>query len=178
MMPESDNGSVHAEKKGPRDRKPSDGNVRRDRAKAQQSGFAIGIIFTAAFILIYAGFWHGSRISGLVNNEFYLVTQQRVFQFDTTWGWIHIIVGLIALGTGFRPVRGPGLRADRRRHGGVPEHGRQLPLAPVLPVAGIGTGRRASRAPDDQSGRCRDHTAASRPHDPTNPVQLPQVAFS
>ena len=70
---------------------------------AQPSGMAVGITFTAACILIFAGvFGIIEGIVGLVNNEFYVVTQKWVFQMDTTtWGWIHIIVGLIAVGAGF-----------------------------------------------------------------------------
>ncbi len=69
----------------------------------QPSGAAVGITFTAALILIFAGtFGIIEGIVGLVNNEFYVATQKWVFQLDTTtWGWIHIIVGLIALGAGF-----------------------------------------------------------------------------
>lgn len=70
---------------------------------AQPSGAAVGITFTAALILIFAGtFGIIQGIVALVNDEFYVVTQKWVFQFDTTtWGWIHILVGIIALGAGF-----------------------------------------------------------------------------
>jgi hypothetical protein len=38
-------------------------------------------------------------ISGLVaifQNEFYVATRNYLFQFDaTTWGWIHLLVGLV-----------------------------------------------------------------------------------
>ena len=67
------------------------------------SGMAVGITATAGVILMLAGFFHVLQgIVGLINNDFYVVTQKWVFQFNvTTWGWIHIIVGLIALGAGF-----------------------------------------------------------------------------
>jgi len=70
---------------------------------AKSSGLAVGITFTAALILIFAGvFGIIEGIVGLVNNDFYVVTQKWVFQLNTTtWGWIHIIVGVIALGAGF-----------------------------------------------------------------------------
>ena len=70
---------------------------------AKPSGMAVGITATAAIILMFVGlFGLMQGIVGLVNNEFYVVTQKWVFQIDaTTWGWIHIIVGLIALGAGF-----------------------------------------------------------------------------
>ena len=109
---------------------------------AQPSGMAVGITFTAAFILIFAGFFGILEgIVGLVNNEFYVVTQKWVFKFDsTTWGWIHIIVGFIALCAGFGLFAGlvwAGLGADRRCYRGMPQHDRQLLVAAVLPVVGI-----------------------------------------
>jgi hypothetical protein len=40
-------------------------------------------------------------VVGLATNEFYVVTQRWLFQFDvTTWGWVHIVIGLIGAGTG------------------------------------------------------------------------------
>lgn len=64
---------------------------------------AVGIIATAGIILVLAGFFHLVQgIVGVINNEFYVVIQKWVFQFDvTTWGWIHIVLGLIALFAGF-----------------------------------------------------------------------------
>ena len=76
--------------------------------RTQPSGAAIGLTVTASLILIMAGtFGIIEGIVGLVNNEFYVVTQKWAFQFDTTtWGWIHIVVGLIALGAGLGLLRG------------------------------------------------------------------------
>lgn len=76
--------------------------------RTRPSGAAIGITITAAFILMFAGFFGIIEgIVGLVNNEFYVVTQKWVFQLDTTtWGWIHIIVGIIALCAGFGLLAG------------------------------------------------------------------------
>ena len=53
-------------------------------------------------ILILAGVLHAMQgVVGLANNEFYVTTQNWIFKFDaTTWGWVHILVGLIAIGTG------------------------------------------------------------------------------
>src|SRR6478735_299731 len=67
------------------------------------SGMAVGITVTAGIILMFAGFFGILQgIVALFNNKFYVVTEKWVFQFDaTTWGWIHIIVGLLALGAGF-----------------------------------------------------------------------------
>ena len=35
-------------------------------------------------------------IAALVNNEFFVITEEYVFEFNvTTWGWIHLIGGII-----------------------------------------------------------------------------------
>lgn len=67
------------------------------------SGLAIGTTFTAAIILIVGGVCHAMEgFVGLATNEFYVTTQKWIFQFDlTTWGWIHIIVGAVAVVAGF-----------------------------------------------------------------------------
>jgi hypothetical protein len=68
-------------------------------ATRERSGLAVGFIAMAGIILIVAGVLHVIEgIVGLFNNDFYVVSQKWVFQFNvTTWGWIHILVGIIAL---------------------------------------------------------------------------------
>jgi hypothetical protein len=63
------------------------------------SGLAVGTTITAAIILIVGGVCHAMEgFVGLATNEFYVTTQKWIFQFDvTTWGWIHILVGAIAV---------------------------------------------------------------------------------
>ena len=65
----------------------------------QPSGWAIGWTAFAGIIMVMAGGWW--MISGLValfNSEFYVVTQKWILQFDvTTWGWVHLIIGLLVL---------------------------------------------------------------------------------
>ena len=37
-----------------------------------------------------------------MNDKFFVVGQEWVFKFDiTTWGWIHLIVGIVILASGF-----------------------------------------------------------------------------
>ena len=73
-----------------------------NRTTPPPSGLAVGITVSAAVILILAGVLHAMQgVVGLANNEFYVTTQNWIFKFDaTTWGWVHILVGLIAIGTG------------------------------------------------------------------------------
>ena len=72
------------------------------RQSSSPSGLAVGTTITAAIILIIGGVCHAMEgFVGLATNEFYVATQRWIFQFDvTTWGWIHILVGVIAVAAG------------------------------------------------------------------------------
>ena len=65
----------------------------------QRSSLAVGMTVFAATMLIVIGVLHA--LQGLVavfNDTFYVVGAEWVFEFDvTTWGWIHIVVGIIAV---------------------------------------------------------------------------------
>ncbi len=67
------------------------------------SGWAIGWTTFAAFMMIMIGGFHVvAGIVAIVNDEFYAVTKEYVFQFDaTSWGWIHLILGIVVLLAGF-----------------------------------------------------------------------------
>jgi hypothetical protein len=66
------------------------------------SGWAIGWTAFAATMMLIQGMWWG--IAGLValfNDEFYVVGQEYIFQFDvTTWGWIHLLIGIVVFVAG------------------------------------------------------------------------------
>ena len=63
----------------------------------EPSGWAIGWITFAAFMMIMIGAFH--VIAGLVaiiDDNFYVVGREYVFKFDaTTWGWIHLLLGIL-----------------------------------------------------------------------------------
>ena len=64
-----------------------------------RSGLPLGTTAAAAIILIIGGVCHAMQgFVGIATNEFYVTTQKWIFQFDvTTWGWIHVIVGVVAV---------------------------------------------------------------------------------
>ena len=64
-----------------------------------RSGLAAGVTAAAAIILIVGGVCHAMQgFVGIATNEFYVTTQKWIFQFDvTTWGWIHVLVGIVAV---------------------------------------------------------------------------------
>jgi hypothetical protein len=67
------------------------------RAGEDTSGWAAGFALFAALMMIMAGVWQG--LAGLIaifENEFYITTRNYIFEFDaTTWGWIHLLVGVV-----------------------------------------------------------------------------------
>lgn len=69
----------------------------------QRSDAGAGWVSFAGIILITVGIFQAfAGLVGLIEDEFYAVTPEYVMQFDaTTWGWIHIIIGLIVVAAGF-----------------------------------------------------------------------------
>src|SRR6476620_4793874 len=72
-------------------------------SQKQGSDWAAGWIAFAGFMMILLGSFHAvAGLVGLIDDQFYVATQKYVFQFDrTTWGWIHLIVGIIVVLAGF-----------------------------------------------------------------------------
>jgi len=68
----------------------------------------VGWTAFAACVLIIVGIFDViAGLVGIVNDNFYAVTRDYVFQFDTTtWGWIKLIVGVIMLLAGIALFRG------------------------------------------------------------------------
>ncbi len=66
------------------------------------SSWAVGWSGFASVMLVMIGVF--GAIQGLValfNDEFYVVTQEWVFEFDiTAWGWIHLILGVALIASG------------------------------------------------------------------------------
>jgi hypothetical protein len=77
------------------------------RAK-EASGWAVGLILFAAIMMIMAGTFQAfAGLVALFENEFYVATRNYLFQFDaTTWGWVHLLVGLVVALAGFAVMAG------------------------------------------------------------------------
>lgn len=69
----------------------------------QPSGWAVGWAFFAAVMLMVAGVFQViAGIAAIVEDEFYVKGSEWVFQFDaTTWGWVHLVIGILLLVVGF-----------------------------------------------------------------------------
>ena len=78
------------------------------RAGRQTSGWAVGFILFAAIMMIMSGVFQALQgIIAIFENEFYVATRNYTFQFDaTTWGWIHLLVGLLVAFAGYGLLSG------------------------------------------------------------------------
>ena len=66
-----------------------------------------------------------------------MVLPNYLLELDaTTWGWIHLIVGIVVALAGFSVLIGADLGPSGRDPGGVVERHRQLRLHPLLPDSG------------------------------------------
>ena len=72
------------------------------------SGWAVGFTLFAAIMMLMAGAWQA--LAGLVaifENEFYVQTRSYLYEFDaTTWGWIHLLIGLVVAFAGWGLLSG------------------------------------------------------------------------
>ena len=66
------------------------------------SEWAVGWTWFAAVMMWLIGAGHAiNGLVALINDEFYVVGREYIFQFDvTTWGWIHLIGGILVFVAG------------------------------------------------------------------------------
>jgi hypothetical protein len=78
------------------------------RAGKAPSGWAVGFILFAAIMMIMVGVFQALQgLIAIFENEFYLTTRNYTFQFDaTTWGWIHLLLGLVVAFAGWGLLSG------------------------------------------------------------------------
>jgi len=70
--------------------------------ESSRVAWASGVTVFGGTVLATVGllqFFEG--LSAVLNDNVYLSTSNYVYQFDlTTWGWIHLVMGVIAVGVG------------------------------------------------------------------------------
>jgi hypothetical protein len=78
------------------------------RADRQTTSWSVGFILFAAIMMIMVGVFQA--LQGLVaifENEFYVATRNYLFQLDaTSWGWIHLLLGLVVAFAGYGLLSG------------------------------------------------------------------------
>jgi len=72
------------------------------------SGGAVGLTTFASILLMIAGtFQFFAGLAALLKNEFFIVGEQYAFKFDaTTWGWIHLLIGVVLFLAGIFLLQG------------------------------------------------------------------------
>jgi hypothetical protein len=66
-----------------------------------------GVTFAAVLLLMVGIFQTIAGLAAIFDDDFYVVTQNYVFDLDTTaWGWVHLILGILLVLTGLALMRG------------------------------------------------------------------------
>ncbi len=68
----------------------------------QTSDWGAGVAALAGILMVMlGGWWIIAGLVAIVNSEFYVVTQEWIFEFSTTsWGWTHLILGVVVIFAG------------------------------------------------------------------------------
>ena len=63
------------------------------------SPWAAGLTLFAAALMLVAGIWHAlAGIAALFQNTIYVSAPEYVYTLDlTTWGWVHLLVGILVI---------------------------------------------------------------------------------
>jgi hypothetical protein len=72
--------------------------IAQERTEARPvSGWAVGGTVFAGVIMLMVGAFHAiAGFVALLDDQFYVVTQNYTYSFDVTgWGWIHLILGIV-----------------------------------------------------------------------------------
>jgi hypothetical protein len=77
-------------------------------APSPPAGWVVGLSLFAGILMIITGLFNALEgLVALFNDEVYVVGLRYVFAFDlTTWGWIHLLVGLAVAGAGAAVIYG------------------------------------------------------------------------
>jgi len=69
---------------------------------------AVGFILFAAIMMLMVGVFQALQgLIAIFENEFYVATRNYLFEFDaTTWGWIHLVIGLLVAFAGWGLLSG------------------------------------------------------------------------
>jgi hypothetical protein len=78
------------------------------RGGEETTSWAVGFILFAAIMMIMVGVFQAFQgLVAIFENEFYVATRNYLFQFDaTTWGWIHLIFGVVVAFAGWGLLSG------------------------------------------------------------------------
>jgi len=65
------------------------------------------VVFAAAMLVLVGAMQIIQGLGAIFNPDYFIVTENRVFLFDiATWGWIHLLIGIVALSAGIGTLTG------------------------------------------------------------------------
>jgi hypothetical protein len=69
----------------------------------EPSGAAVGLTIFAGVIMIMIGIFHALYgLAAIIKNDFFVVGSEYLYKVDvTTWGWIHLIAGVVVAIAGY-----------------------------------------------------------------------------
>jgi hypothetical protein len=72
------------------------------RREPRTASVAVGLVLFAAIMMFMVGVFQAfTGLVAIFNDEFYVATEEYLFKFDqTTWGWVHLILGLVVAAAG------------------------------------------------------------------------------
>ncbi|GIM95924.1 DUF7144 family membrane protein [Paractinoplanes toevensis] len=76
--------------------------------RPEPTGWAGYVVFAGVMLMMLGGFQAIEGLVAIFRDEYYLVTRSGLLlTMDfTTWGWVHLVLGLIAVGTGIGVLLG------------------------------------------------------------------------
>lgn len=79
-----------------------------DRPNQPYSSGAVGVTIFAGVLMIMIGVFHAIQgLAAILDDTFFVVGDEYVFRFDvTTWGWVHLVLGVVVALAGFALFRG------------------------------------------------------------------------
>jgi hypothetical protein len=71
--------------------------------RQEPSGWALsGVVFAASILTMIGVFQVIAGLVAIFDDEFFVVARNYTFDLDTsTWGWIHLLLGILLVVTGF-----------------------------------------------------------------------------
>ena len=67
-----------------------------------KAAWSVGLTALAGFLLLLAGaFGFFQGLAAVVKGDFFVTTAHNTYSLSVSaWGWIHLIIGIVAIGTG------------------------------------------------------------------------------
>ena len=72
------------------------------------SGWAVGfVVFASVMMMLIGGFQAIAGLAAIFDDQFFVVGDNYVFELDvTTWGWLHLLLGITIFGAGAGALSG------------------------------------------------------------------------